>query len=174
MNERFTGIGRAICFQQLSGKAAGAIWARTIDLCGGEISPQALLAAGPDRLRSCGLSWAKVNSLLDLSLHVEREDLKLSNLGRVKQDKAIAELTQVKGIGLWTAQMFLMFQIGRLDIWPTGDLGVRKGYALIKKYQEVPDAEELQPEGNRFSPYRSVAAWYCWRATDDPEDTSGW
>jgi DNA-3-methyladenine glycosylase II len=92
--------------------------------------------------------------------------VKLSRMGRLPDDEVVRELTLVRGIGRWTAEMFLMFQLGRPDVWPVDDLGVRKGYSLIYGLSGMPLARDLEPLGERFRPYRSVVAWYCWRAVD--------
>ncbi len=134
---------------------------------GGEVQPAALAALSDESLRAVGLSRNKVLSVRDLSEKVLDATVVLSprELGRQSDEEIIARLSTVRGIGRWTAEMFLMFQLRRLDIWPTGDLGVRRGYALAWGVA-VPTAKQLEPLGEPFRPYRSVAAWYCWRAAE--------
>ena len=133
----------------------------------GEIVPERLLALSTDELRAVGLSGNKAASLHDLAAKVADGTVVLDpkGLARESDDEVVARLTAVRGIGPWTAQMFLLFQLRRLDVWPTGDLGVRRGYGLAWGVP-MPSARELAPLGDAFSPYRSVVAWYCWRACE--------
>ena len=162
----FEALGRSIVFQQLAGSAARVIWERTRTVVGPRFTAPAVLTAGEERLRSAGLSGAKTRALLDLSDRVAGGDVRLASIGRRSDDEIVAELSRVWGIGRWTAEMFLMFQLGRLDVWPTGDLGVRAGFGRIWELSEAPGPAELEAEGDRFRPWRSVVAWYCWRAMD--------
>jgi DNA-3-methyladenine glycosylase II len=165
----FEELARAVVFQQLAGKAAQAIWGRTIDVVGGRISAPSVLATGEATLRTAGLSGAKARALLDLADRVTSGDVVLATIGRRTDDEVVAELTRVWGIGRWTAEMFLLFQLGRLDVWPTGDFGVRNGYGRAWGLAEPPTPDALEALGERFRPWRSVVAWYCWRAIDaDP------
>ena len=166
VEERFERLARSIAYQQLAGAAASTIWERTRIALDGEVTPEAVLRADPDSLRAAGLSGAKAASITDLSLKVEEGTVRLDRLAWRDNAAVIEELTQVRGIGEWTAQMFLIFALRRLDVWPTGDLGVRKGYAIAYATGETPSAQELEPLGEPFTPYRSVAAWYFWRAAD--------
>ena len=129
--------------------------------------PAALLALSDEVLRGVGLSRNKTLSLRDLATKVldGTVDLDRRHLGRASDAEIVEHLSMVRGIGEWTAQMFLMFQLRRLDVWPTGDLGVRRGYGLAWRIP-APTARELEPLGDAFRPYRSVAAWYCWRACE--------
>ncbi len=165
LGERFEVLSREIAYQQLAGKAASAIWGRVREQTT-QWAPDAVLALGEEPLRESGLSGAKTRAMLDLAAHCEKGSLDLAKLGRLSDQEVIDQLTQVWGIGTWTAQMFLIFSLRRLDVWPVGDFGVRKGYGLAHGWTEPPTAEELEPLGNPFRPYRSVAAWYCWRATE--------
>ena len=126
-----------------------------------------MLALGPERLRGAGLSGGKAASLRDLAGRVLDGTVVLSSRGLAKEpdDEVVARLSTVRGIGRWTAEMFLIFQLRRLDVWPTGDFGVRRGYGLAWG-MPMPTAKVLEPLGERFRPYRSVAAWYCWRAVE--------
>jgi DNA-3-methyladenine glycosylase II len=158
---------RAIVYQQLAGRAAAAIHGRLIAALGGEVEPEGLLALSDEQMRAVGLSGAKVASLRDLAAKVLDGTVVLSprGLARESDDEIVARLSAVRGIGTWTAEMFLLFQLRRLDVWPVGDLGVRRGYGLAWQIPE-PTARELRPLGDPFRPYRSVAAWYCWRAAE--------
>jgi DNA-3-methyladenine glycosylase II len=160
----FESLARSIVFQQLAGAAAQTIWGRVLETTGSPINPARLNAHDDERLRACGLSSAKLRALRDLAERAP--DLKLPALHRVSDEDIIARLTQVRGIGVWTAQMFLMFHLGRLDVWPTADLGVREGYRRVFGLAERPTDKELLPLGAPFQPYRSVAAWYMWRAVE--------
>ena len=165
--DHFGALVRAIVFQQLAGKAANAIHGRFVALFDGQrIDPEAVLAAGHARLRTVGLSEAKTLSILDLATKVTDGTVPLRGISRYGDDEIVERLSSVRGIGRWTAEMFLMFQLGRLDVWPVDDFGVRKGYANAYGLKEMPKPKELMPLGDRFRPYRSVAAWYCWRAVD--------
>ena len=165
VRERFEVLSREIAYQQLAGKAAGAIWKRvreqTLEWAPGEV-----LSLGEEPLRRAGLSGAKTRAMLDLAAHCEQGSLDLARLGRLSDQEVIDQLSQVWGIGTWTAQMFLIFSLRRLDVWPVGDFGVRRGFGLAHGWTEAPTADELEPLGDQFRPYRSVAAWYCWRATE--------
>lgn len=165
-SERFASLARAIVYQQLAGAAAGAIWERVLTVLGGDCSAARVLATDREALRGAGLSAAKAAALGDLAERDLAGELGLAALGRLGDEEVVARLVAVRGIGPWTAQMFLLFTLHRLDVWPTGDLGVRKGYALAFGLEEAPSATELEPAGDPFRPYRSVAAWYCWRACD--------
>lgn len=163
---RFERLARSIAYQQLAGAAAATIWGRTVAVLDGEVTPEAILSADPRALRSAGLSGAKAAALTDLAAKVEDGTLALERLGWRDDDSVIEELIQVRGIGEWTAQMFLIFSLRRLNVWPTGDLGVRSGYAIAFELSEAPSAKDLEALGEPFDPYRSVAAWYLWRAAD--------
>jgi DNA-3-methyladenine glycosylase II len=160
----FAALVRAITFQQLAGAAAVAIHGRLRALVDGEFGPEALLALSDDELRGAGLSRAKVAALRDLSAKVLDGTVVLSRRTRMSDDEIIKRLTTVRGIGRWTAEMYLIFELGRLDIWPVDDLGVRQGFARIFALEPAPTARELQPLGDRFRPYRTVVALYCWQA----------
>jgi 3-methyladenine DNA glycosylase/8-oxoguanine DNA glycosylase len=165
--EHFAELARAILYQQLAGKAASAIHGRFAALFDGETAtPGAVLALPVDQLRAAGLSGAKTASIRDLAEKVLDGSVQLDRINRLPDDEIVRELTLVRGIGPWTAEMFLIFQLGRLDVWPVGDFGIRKGYALLYGLTAPPSEKELEPLGEPFRPYRSVAAWYCWRAAE--------
>jgi DNA-3-methyladenine glycosylase II len=155
---------RAIVFQQLAGNAARAIHQRVRATVVGELTPEALAAVPDETLRAAGLSANKLASLRDLSVKVVDGTVDLTKLSRRTDEEVIARLTTVRGIGRWTAEMFLIFELRRLDVWPVDDLGVRQGYGLAWGIDPPPLAKELQPVGERFRPYRSVVARYCWEA----------
>ena len=163
----FGTLVRAIVYQQLAGRAAAAIHGRLIAAVGGNVLPEPLLALTDEQMRAVGLSRNKMASLRDLAAKVLDGTVVLSprGLARESDDDIVARLSAVRGIGPWTAEMFLIFQLRRLDVWPVGDLGVRRGYGLAWQVPE-PTARELKPLGEPFRPYRSVAAWYCWRAAE--------
>jgi DNA-3-methyladenine glycosylase II len=162
----FAELARAICFQQLAGPAARAIHGRFADLFDGNPTPEAVLAHPVDGLRAVGLSAAKTASIRDLADKVVAGDVQLDRMGRLPDDEIVRELTFVRGIGRWTAEMFLIFQLGRLDVWPVDDLGVRKGYTMLYELVAMPTPKELEALGEVYRPVRTAAAWYCWRATD--------
>jgi DNA-3-methyladenine glycosylase II len=162
----FAYLARAVCYQQLAGAAARAIHGRFEGLFDGSPTPEAVLLLPDDLLRGVGLSSAKVASIRDLAARVVAGEVRLGRLGHYEDDEVVRQLVQVRGIGRWTAEMFLMFQLGRLDVWPVDDLGVRKGYGLLFGLDQPPSPRALEPLGDELRPYRSVAAWYCWRAVD--------
>lgn len=163
----FATLLRAIVYQQLAGAAAAAIHGRVIAALDGQVTPQELLSLPVETLRSAGLSARKAESLRDLASKVLDGTVVLDQPGLRDQsdDEVIASLSSVRGIGRWTAQMFLMFQLQRLDVWPTDDLGVRKGYGLGWSIP-TPTPKQLELLGEPYRPYRSVVAWYCWRASE--------
>lgn len=160
----FESLARSIVFQQLAGAAAQTIWNRVLAVTGSPINPERLSRHDDDTLRACGLSSAKLRALRDLAARASA--LKLTSIHRAADDEIIARLTEVRGIGVWTAQMFLMFHLGRLDVWPTADLGVREGYRRMFGLATRPTEKELSSLGAPFQPYRSIAAWYMWRAVE--------
>jgi DNA-3-methyladenine glycosylase II len=160
----FAALARAIVFQQLAGRAAQAIYGRVRATVGGTLTPEALNAASDTALRAAGLSGNKLASLRDLSAKVLDSTVVLTRTSRKTDEELIERLTTVRGIGRWTAEMYLMFQLRRLDVWPVDDLGVRQGYALVWGIDPAPTPKQLTPLGDRFRPYRSVVARYCWAA----------
>jgi DNA-3-methyladenine glycosylase II len=160
----FGALVRSIVFQQLAGRAAQAIHERVRATVRGHLTPDAVAAISDDALRAAGLSANKVASLRDLSAKVLDGTVDLDSSSRMSDDELIAVLVTVRGIGRWTAEMYLLFELRRLDVWPVEDLGVRQGYGLAWRLDQPPLAKELAPLGERFRPYRSVAARYCWEA----------
>lgn len=160
----FAALVRAIVFQQLAGRAAQAIYGRVRTAVGDKLTPESLSAVSDAALRSAGLSANKLASLRDLSAKLLDGTVVLTRTSRRSDEELISRLTAVRRIGSWTAEMYLMFQLRRLDIWPVDDLGVRQGYALAWKLDPAPLPKELEPLGERFRPYRSIVARYCWAA----------
>jgi 3-methyladenine DNA glycosylase/8-oxoguanine DNA glycosylase len=160
----FGALVRAIVFQQLAGRAAQAIYGRVRTTVGDRLTPEALGAVSDADLRAAGLSANKLASLRDLSARVLDGTVVLTRTSRRSDEELIERLTAVRGIGRWTAEMYLMFQLRRLDVWPVDDLGVRQGYGFAWKLDAPPTAKELLPLGDRFRPYRSIVARYCWAA----------
>jgi DNA-3-methyladenine glycosylase II len=155
---------RSIISQQISAAAAQAIIARTAATIGGSFTPEGIAAASDDELRTAGLSRNKVASLRDLSAKVLDGTVDVSPSTRLSDAEVVHRLTQVRGIGRWSAEMYLMHCLRRLDVWPVGDLDVREGYALAWEVDPAPTARELDPLGEPFRPYRSVVARYCQEA----------
>jgi 3-methyladenine DNA glycosylase/8-oxoguanine DNA glycosylase len=166
VRDRFATLARAIVYQQLAGRAASSIHGRFVEALGGTVTPEAVLAASPELLASCGLSGAKAASIRDLALKVDTGEVALDRMGRLGDEAVVEHLTMVRGIGPWTAQMFLLVALGRLDVWPVGDYGVRAGFARAWDLPEIPKPTDLEPLGDPFRPYRSLVAWYCWRVMD--------
>jgi 3-methyladenine DNA glycosylase/8-oxoguanine DNA glycosylase len=163
---RFEALSQAIVHQQLAGRAAASIWARVRALVDGPFLPESVAALGAQHLRGAGLSAAKAASVQDLAAQVGAGTVRLARIGRRSDDDVVAELTRVRGIGPWTAHMFLLFDLQRLDVWPTGDYGVRNGYRLAWGLDDLPTPRQLEALGAPFRPYRSIVAWYCWRVVD--------
>jgi DNA-3-methyladenine glycosylase II len=164
--ERFASLARAIVYQQLAGRAAEAIHSRLVVALGGSVTPAAVLAATPEVLVSAGLSKAKAAAIGDLAEKVVSGEVDLATIGRRSDEAIVDHLTRVRGIGTWTAQMFLLATLGRLDVWPVGDYGVRAGFAKAWSLPDLPHPSELDPLGEPFRPYRSIVAWYCWRVVE--------
>jgi DNA-3-methyladenine glycosylase II len=163
-SDHFAALVRAICYQQLAGAAAAAIHGRLATLYDGTLTHRAVLATRLPALRKTGLSAAKIASIRDLAAHVADGSVPLDRIARLSDEEVIERLTIVRGIGRWTAEMFLIFQLRRLDVWPVDDYGVRKGFALAYGLADLPKPKELQLRGEPFRPYRTIVAWYCWRA----------
>ncbi len=160
----------SIISQQLSVKAARSILAKFLTLFDGKFpDPEQILAKSVEELRTAGLSNAKCRYIQDLASHVQNKKLKLDILNTLSNDEIIKELTAVKGIGEWTAHMFLMFAMGRLDILPHGDLGIKNGIQKLYSLDHLPTPAEVQSiaQVNNWSPYESVASWYIWQSLDN-------
>jgi 3-methyladenine DNA glycosylase/8-oxoguanine DNA glycosylase len=160
----FGALVRAIVYQQLAGRAAQAIHGRLRTTVGEVLTPETLAATPDPALRAAGLSANKLASLRDLSAKVMDGTVVLTRTSGRSDEELVATLVSVRGIGRWTAEMYLMFQLRRLDVWPVDDLGVRQGYALAWQLEPVPTPKQLELLGDRFRPYRSILARYCWAA----------
>jgi DNA-3-methyladenine glycosylase II len=173
MEDGFAALVRSVMYQQLAGAAATAIHGRFLKLFKRGLSPRAVLALPEGTMRSAGVSGSKAIAITDLARKITDGTVPMHDVDSLSDDELVARLVQVRGIGRWTAEMFLIFQLRRLDIWPVDDYGVRKGWALAHELEEPPKPRALQDEGDRFRPYRTIAAWYCWRAVDTvlPEST---
>ena len=163
----FHALARAIVSQQLSTKAADTIFTRFQALLGGRLTPAALSRVTDPQLRSVGLSTQKTSYLRDLAARVESGALSLGALNKLPDEDVIAMLTQVKGIGRWTAEMFLMFRLHRPDVLPVGDLGIVKAVQRAYRLRKAPNPERLMKIGEPWRPYRSVACWYLWASLDN-------
>jgi DNA-3-methyladenine glycosylase II len=161
----FVSLTRALTSQQLSGKAAATIFARVVDLVG-DLTPDRVLTADQQKLRAAGLSWQKISYIRDLSERVRDGRLVLDDLEHQPDARVIESITAVKGFGVWSAEMFLMFRLGRPDIFPVGDLGIVKGTQKLLGMKSRPSVRTLLRTAEAWRPYRTVAAWYLWRILD--------
>jgi 3-methyladenine DNA glycosylase/8-oxoguanine DNA glycosylase len=162
----FCSLAESIVYQQLNGKAAATIWERFEALAGDPLTPEGILKLTDEQMRGVGLSKQKSSYLKDLASKTAAGQLDFSRLPELSDEEVIKHLTQVKGIGVWTAHMFLMFTLQRPDVLPTGDYGVQ---AAIKKHyrkRKMPKPEVMEKIARAWSPYRSVACWYLWRSLD--------
>ena len=165
----FDALAESIAYQQLSGKAAATIWGRVRALYPGKkyLDPKLVLATPEAELRAAGLSRSKVAALKDLAAKtLDRTVPSRRALAKMSDEEVIARLIAVRGIGRWTAEMLLLFDLGRPDVWPVDDYGVRKGFAKTFGRRKLPTPKQLIKLGKKFQPYRSIAAWYFWRALD--------
>ena len=172
----FEALAESIAYQQLSGKAAATIWGRVRALYPKRrnLDPKLVLETPDETLRAAGLSRSKVAALKDLAAKTLDGTVPNSRaLSKMSDDEIIERLTQVRGIGRWTAEMLLLFDLGRLDVWPVSDYGVRKGFAKTFGKRKLPHPKQLMKLGEKWRPYRSVAAWYFWRALDEPKPEKG-
>jgi len=168
----FDALAESIAYQQLTGKAAATIFGRVRALYPKRkwLDPKQLLATPDEALRAAGLSRAKTAALKDLAAKTIDGTVPSGRaLLRMTDDEIITRLTTVRGIGRWTVEMLLLFDLGRPDVWPVDDYGVRKGFAKTFRRRELPTPKQLMKLGEKWRPYRSVAAWYFWRALDAPE-----
>jgi len=155
----------SIITQQLSGAAAGSIIKRFRGLYGGKFPTYLEIHKTPkSKLRSTGLSNMKVEYIKGVAKHIESGQLKIRSLSRLSDEEIVSQLTEIKGIGRWTAEMFLMFSLGRMDVLPVGDLGLQKGVQLLYSMSELPKPAEIDKIGEAWRPYRTVATWYLWKS----------
>jgi DNA-3-methyladenine glycosylase II len=159
-------LARAIVYQQLAGAAARTIHGRFIEALAGDVSPERVLRARESTLREAGLSAAKLAAIRDLAAKVRSGEVEVHDLHEQSDDEVVNRLVRVRGIGPWTAQMYLMFRLHRPDVWPVLDYGVRAGFAKIHALDELPGQKQLGPLGEAYRPWRSAAAFYCWRALE--------
>lgn len=171
-DRRFAILARAIIFQQLAGSAATTIHGRFEAAVGGAVTAEAVLTTPMEALSAAGLSGAKAASVRDLAERVASGEIELTRIGRLADDDVVEHLTRVRGVGPWTAQMFMMNSLGRLDVWPTADFGVRAGFGQAWGLPEAPTPKALEVLGEPYRPYRSLVAWYCWRAADAAKEAS--
>ena len=186
----FHGVARAIVYQQLNGRAAATILKRFTDLAGDPLTPEGILKVTPEQMRSAGLSKQKSSYLIDMAERAQRGELDFSRIHEMSDEQVIEHLTQVKGVGVWTAHMFLMFSLRRPNILPTGDFGIRmamyrhyiekarkndkarkngagkSGKKPCKKKIVLPKPEQMEKLAKAWEPYRSIACWYLWRSLD--------
>ncbi|HEX6576701.1 MAG TPA: DNA-3-methyladenine glycosylase [Gemmatimonadaceae bacterium] len=166
----FDALLRSIVYQQLSGKAAATIHGRVLELIGdGAGAPERIVSTSHEKFRAAGLSNAKANYVRNLAEHVLDGSLPVDSLHELSDEEIIAALTQVKGIGKWSAQMFLMFRLGRPDVLPEADLGVQKGIQRAYKLRKLPTPAQVLRRGAKWAPYRTVASWYMWRVLELPK-----
>jgi DNA-3-methyladenine glycosylase II len=161
---RFPTLVRSITFQLLATKAATTIHQRVIDLCEGDVNAESIQEAGHANLRGVGLSNAKAAAMLDLAERSLDGRIRLAHHGRMDDREVLLDVVAVRGIGPWTAQMYMMHTLARHDIWPAGDLGVRNGWSQLHGLEKMITEFDLQREGDLFPGVRSDVAWYCWQA----------
>jgi DNA-3-methyladenine glycosylase II len=154
----------AIITQQLSGKAADSISKRFRGIYGRFPKPADVIKTPDSKLRSAGLSGMKVSYIKDLSKEIETKELEINSLKNMTDAEVIERLTQVRGIGRWTAEMFLIFSLGRLDVLPVGDLGLRKGVQSLYSLSDLPEKDEIEEIAEKWRPYRTIATWYIWKS----------
>ena len=164
----FETLVRSIIYQQLSGRVASVIFGRLLEAAGGELSPAAIMKLRVERMRKLGLSGQKTEYIRELAKHTKRGSVVFESLSEMDDDEVIGHLTQVKGIGVWTAQMFLMFALKRPDVLPVADLGIRTAMKKAWDLPDLPKAAEMEQLAAGWKPYRSIACWYLWRSLDGP------
>ena len=162
----FHSLAEAIVYQQLHGKAAATIFKRLTDLAGEPLTPEGILKLSTEQLRSVGLSKQKLSYLRDLAARTQAGELNFARLPDLPDAEVIKQLTQVKGIGVWTAHMFLMFSLRRPDVLPTGDLGIQMAIRKHYRKRKLPKPTQMEKIARCWAPYRSVACWYLWQSID--------
>ena len=164
----FESLVSSVISQQLATKAADTIHARLVELCKGTINAKKLIKLEDLTLREIGVSGAKARTIKGLSEAVVNKTIPIDTIDEIHDDQEIYDkLTSLWGIGRWTVEMFMMFQLGRLDVWPTGDLAVRRGWDIVHKNKDETFAKALDLKGEKLHPYRSVVAWYCYQAVHE-------
>jgi DNA-3-methyladenine glycosylase II len=162
----FWALARAIVFQQLNGKAATTIWNRLEEACGGEATPKSILKLSEQQMRACGLSKQKLSYVRDLAQRTLSREIDFERIDQWTDEEIIEHLTRVKGIGEWTAHMFLMFALQRPNVLPTGDYGIRAAMMKAYRMRKMPNPKRMQQVAKCWHPYCSVACWYLWRSLD--------
>jgi len=162
----FHSLAEAIVYQQLNGKAAVTIFKRFTDLAGDPVTPAGILKLTPEQMRGAGLSKQKSSYLVDMAQRAQRGELDFAKLEKMSDDEVIAHLTQVKGVGVWTAHMFLMFTLRRPNILPVGDFGVQMAMKKHYRKRKMPKPKDMEKIARAWEPYRSIACWYLWRSLD--------
>ncbi len=164
--EPFASLAAAIVYQQLAGAAARTIHGRFVEAVGGTVTPERVRDTDDPALRGAGLSKAKAAAIRDLAGKTLSGEVPLDDLDDLPDEAVVERLTRVRGIGPWTARMYLLFDLRRPDVWPVGDLGVRAGLGRVLGLEEPPTPAEAEWAGTGYRPWRSAVAWYCWRAMD--------
>lgn len=162
----FASLAEAIVYQQLHGKAAATIFKRLTDLAGLPLTPQGILKLSEEQMRGVGLSKQKLSYLRDLAAKTHAGELEFARMADLPDEEVINHLTQVKGIGVWTAHMFLMFALRRPNVLPTGDLGIQMAIRKHYRKRKLPKPQQMEKLARCWEPYRSVACWYLWRSMD--------
>lgn len=162
----FETLVRSIVYQQLSGRVASVILGRLVDAVGGEVTPANILKLRPARMRKLGLSGQKTAYIRDLARHTRDGAIVFEELPALPDAEVIERLTKVKGIGVWTVHMFLMFALRRVDVLPTGDLGIRNAIRKAYNLPEMPAPKDVEAMAERWRPYCTVASWYLWRSLE--------
>lgn len=166
----FNSLARSIVYQQLSGKAAATIYRRVENACGGTLTPERILKRSPARLRACGLSQQKLSYIRDLARLTNAGKLDFKRLPKMSDEEVIAALTQVKGVGVWTAHMFLMFALRRENVLPVGDLGIQNAIKRAYRKRKMVTPKHVEQYGKKWRPYCSIASWYLWRSLEGPAE----
>jgi DNA-3-methyladenine glycosylase II len=164
--DAFEALASAIVYQQLAGKAARTIHGRVVTALGGAVTPDAVVATTDDALLAAGLSRNKLAAIRDLAVKASLGEVPLTGWGELSDREVVERLVRVRGIGEWTAHMFLLFDLRRPDVWPTGDLGVRAGLGRVLGLADPPSPRDADLIGTGYRPWRSAVAWYCWRALE--------
>lgn len=171
LEDPFLALARAIAFQQLSGKAAGTIFGRFLALVDaestGRLDPARVLGHSDEELRGVGLSRQKTAAIRDLAAHFTRGELSTERFDQWENEEIIEHLVRVRGVGRWTAEMYLMFQLGRPDVLPVNDIGINRAMMLLYGLEAMPKPAEVRRLGAPWSPWSTVACWYLWRSVDD-------
>jgi|SRR5690242_7838737 len=166
----FETLAKSIVYQQLSGRVASVIFGRLLAACGGRLTPEAVLRLRPSRMKSLGLSTQKTAYIRDLARHARDGRILFDELPGLADTECIDRLTQVKGIGVWTAHMFLIFALRRADVLPTGDLGIRNAMRRAYELEDLPSPAQMEEIAAAWRPYCSVASWYLWRSLESEND----